>query len=351
MSDFKYTAAYIIPGLFFLSIGWGGWMAYSVVVFSFVIVPLLELLISPDPANLSEEQREKRLSNQLFDVLLYLNLPIVFGAIVAFALNFDAMQVYERVGFTFSLGILMGGNGINVAHELGHRKKKWERVLGQILLMPSLYMHFYIEHNRGHHNRVGTLEDPATARRGETIFAFWWRSILQGARHAWVLEKYRLHQSGRSAWSLSNMMLWYFFIQACYLTIVYILFGPEILLALVISAFISILLLECINYVEHYGLMRSELENGRYERVSSSHSWNSNHRLGRIILYELTRHSDHHYRASKKYQVLDHQDQSPQLPYGYPTSIILSLLPPIWFSIMDERINGDEVNAHEHIQS
>ena len=147
-----------------------------------------------------------------------------------------------------------------------------------------------------------------------------------------------LKRQEKGFFSIKNDMFWYLLIEAGYLVLLYVLFGGITLLFLILSGIIGFLLLETVNYIEHYGLLRRKLPSGRYERVREVHSWNSNHVVGRIVLYELTRHSDHHYRASKKYQVLDYHENSPDMPFGYPTSVVLSLFPPLWFRIMNPRI-------------
>ena len=195
-------------------------------------------------------------------------------------------------------------------------------------------MHFIIEHNFGHHKNVGTPEDPATSRRGELVFAFWLRSTIHGYLNAWKIEGKRLSANGKSFWSIQNEMIRFTFIQAIYLTLLAFAFTPDILFFAVSAAATGFLLLETVNYIEHYGLMRRKLASGRYESVTLQHSWNSSHELGRIFLYELTRHADHHYRATRKYQILRHHDTSPQLPMGYPIAMLLSLIPPLWFRIV-----------------
>ena len=141
-------------------------------------------------------------------------------------------------------------------------------------------------------------------------------------------------------------MLFYLFFQALYLVVVYALFGLQSVAFALAAGVVGFLLLETVNYIEHYGLMRFRLPSGRYERVRECHSWNSNHVIGRIVLYELTRHSDHHYKSSKKYQTLDYHDISPQMPYGYPTSMALSFLPPLWFAIMNKSIPKEMRQAY-----
>jgi alkane 1-monooxygenase len=269
--------------------------------------------------------------------MLYLNLPIVFGLLFLVFTKIQATEyaLYELIGMGLSAGILLATNAINVAHELGHRKPYFERFMSKLLYMPCLYMHFYIEHNFGHHLHVGTPEDGATAKYNQNVYSFWWSSVTKQYFGAWKRQVDLLKAQKKSFLSLKNDMFWYHFVQAGYLFSVYFLFSPKVLVFAVAVGILSFLFLETINYIEHYGLRRSKLPSGRYERVQPQHSWNSDFNIGRIVLYELTRHSDHHFKASKKYQVLDSHEKSPTLPMGYPASILLSLLPPLWFYVIN----------------
>ncbi|MEL6976676.1 MAG: alkane 1-monooxygenase, partial [Bacteroidota bacterium] len=210
--------------------------------------------------------------------------------------------------------------------------------LGKFLLLPSFYMHFYIEHNFGHHANAATEEDPATARYNQSVYSFWFTSVFRQYLSAWVIQRKLLSAAKKKFIDINNDMLWYTLFQLTYLVLAFFLFKTQGLLFVLGTGIIGFLLLETVNYIEHYGLRRKRLTSGRYERVRECHSWNSNHVIGRIVLYELTRHSDHHYKSSKKYQLLDYHDISPQMPYGYPTSMVLSFLPPLWFSIMNPRV-------------
>jgi alkane 1-monooxygenase len=250
----------------------------------------------------------------------------------------------ETAGLIFSLGIVAGSNGINVAHELGHRQETWERFLGKALLLPSLYMHFYIEHNYGHHPNAATPEDPASARYNENLYAFWLRSVPNQCINAWNIQSRLLKAKNQPFFSLNNDMFWYQVIQVAYIVGAGLIFGWAASLLLLGVALVGFTLLEIINYIEHYGLRRERKKSGRYEVVREIHSWNSNHALGRILLYELTRHSDHHYRTSKKFQVLDYHEISPQLPYGYPTMMVIATIPPLWFSIVNKHVPGKMVD-------
>jgi len=340
--DLKYLSAFIIPVLVYWGIQTGGLASYAAMLFAFVFVPLIEPILQQSEQNLDLLEKESKDKSLFFDLLLYLNIPILYFLIFLFAVKAGqyAYTSFEIVGNILSLGLLLGSAGINVAHELGHKPQWYARLSAVVLLTPSLYTHFYIEHNRGHHRNVATPEDPATAHKGESLYRFWIRSFLGGYLHAWQLESKRLAQSGRAVLSVNNLMLVFTGIQGVYILCIILMFGWTPAFYLLAAGTISFLFLETINYVEHYGLMRRQLESGRYERVQPWHSWNSNHYLGRIILYELTRHSDHHFIANKKYQLLDHHDRAPQLPFGYPTSMLMSMMPPLWFGVMDRRVDA-----------
>ncbi|MBT8255599.1 MAG: alkane 1-monooxygenase [Bacteroidia bacterium] len=343
MKDLKYLVAYTLPLVVILSLNFRGVWSFFTPVFAFVIIPIIETLLPEDSSNLSASEKENKSKNPIFDLLLYLNLPLVFGIVGWFlwSITWANYSLLELVGLAFSVSLVMSSNGINVAHELGHRNSRWEKTMGKILLIPSQNMHFYIEHNFGHHLHVATPEDPASAKYNQWVYAFWFTSIFGQYFKAWKIQQDLLRRDNKPFLSLQNDMLWYVIIQIAYLAALYFILGPVVMVVAVCMAASSLVLLETINYIEHYGLRRLKTESGRYERMQEIHSWNSNHVLGRIMLYELTRHSDHHYKTNKKYQLLDYHDSSPQLPYGYPTSMVLSLLPPLWFSIMNKRIPAE----------
>jgi alkane 1-monooxygenase len=340
MKDLKYLAALTLPLSAIISIYFKGYFSYFTPFYAFVLIPILELLLPHDQSNYEGEERVEKEKSKLFDWMLYLNIPIIFGLVTYLLLDITSnnYQLYELVGLVLSLGIVLGTNGINVAHELGHRQKTNERQLGKLLLLPSFYMHFYIEHNFGHHAQAATSEDPATAAYNQTLYSFWFTSVFRQYFSAWKLQSKLLESEARGFFSIKNDMLWYTLFQTVYLATILYFFGVLGLIFAVCSGIVGFLMLETVNYIEHYGLLRKKLASGRYERVREVHSWNSNHVIGRIVLYELTRHSDHHYKSSKKYQVLDYYDISPQMPFGYPTSMVLSFLPPLWFKVMNSRI-------------
>ena len=336
----KYLWSYSIPFVGLVGISLGGVFCYSALLYAFVLIPILELILPIDNQNYNEITIQRRLNTRFYDFILYVNVPIVFGVLyyTLHRFSFDALSYYERIGMILSLGVILGANGINVAHELGHRSTFIEKMLAKLLLIPSHYTHFYIEHNHGHHLHVSTPEDPSTAKYNQNLYAFWIQTVCGTYTKAWKIQLQLNTLEKRNLFSLKNDMFWFTIIQFIYLSGVYFCFGIKGFTLVFLSGIVGFLLLETINYIEHYGLRRLPTVSGRYERVSEKHSWNSNHILGRIILYELTRHSDHHYKSQKKYQVLACHEESPQMPYGYPTSMVLSFFPPLWFKVMNKRI-------------
>jgi alkane 1-monooxygenase len=248
------------------------------------------------------------------------------------------------IGRTTALGMMCGVIGINVGHELGHRTTRWEQGLAKLLLLSSQYTHFFIDHNRGHHKHVATPEDPTTARLGESVYLFWLRAIPGSYRSAWRIQNQDRKRKGYGFWSFKNEMVWYAVAQISVLVAAYYFAGGKAALGLALAAGWGILLLETVNYIEHYGLLRNKVNAFRYESVRPVHSWNSDHIAGRLVLFELTRHSDHHYLPHKKYPLLDSIEEAPQLPAGYPGMMVMALLPPLWFAVMNPRVQALSAN-------
>lgn len=340
MKDLKYLLAYIMPLSGFVALYFGGILSYASVIIGFLILPTLEFFIPTSTKNFAPSDEDQRSNIVFFDILLYANIPILLALVFGYfyTISNHILETYEIVGMTLSIGILCGSLGINVAHELGHRTNKVEQFLSKVLLLPELYLHFFIEHNRGHHKNVATDLDPASSRYGEIIYTFWVRSIANGYLSAWRIENQSLRKQNKAVWSFHNQMIRFQLIQIVYLLTIGYIFGWGMIGFALAIALIGVLNLESVNYIEHYGLRRKLLPSGRYEKVSQHHSWNSNHEMGRIFLYELTRHSDHHFKANRKYQILRHFDESPQLPLGYPGSVLVAMIPPLWFKMMNRRV-------------
>ena len=335
----KYFLALTVPLLAYFSFNGTGIITYAPMIEAFLLIPILELFFKPNSNNLSNAEEEMAKEDKSYDIVLYLLVPVIYFLLWEFLISMrETLTFSDRLGRILSMGLVCGGYGINVAHELGHRNNKFEQFLSKTLLLSSLYMHFFIEHNRGHHKRVSTKEDPSSARYGENIFSFWLRSVFTGYISAWNIEFSRLKRLKKFKFSLENEMLRFQLIQVLFVSSIYFVFGTQITIYFLFAAVMGFLLLETVNYIEHYGLQRKININGKYERVQPFHSWNSNHPVGRIMLFELSRHSDHHFNASRKYQVLKNHDNSPEMPTGYPGMMILSLIPPLWFYIMNKRI-------------
>lgn len=347
LGGFRYLLVLIFPAAtaaaFFLS----GALTFLPAIIFFGLVSLVELFIQPDRTNLSDGRKRDRANTRFFDGLLYALALIQFGLLVMFLATISRVPVasIEFVGRVLSMGMMCGLLGINLGHELGHRAGPLPRRIAEFALLTSLENHFMPYHNLGHHRNAATSGDPATARRGESVYAFWFRSQIGSYIEAWQIESCRLKRRGMRIVSIRNRMVVYTIAQIGLLAVIFAGFGVEALGAFIAAAVIGKLLLETVNYIEHYGLLRRRLANGRYERVGPEHSWNSDHPISRAVLFELSRHSDHHFIASKHFQVLDSLPTSPQLPTGYPGMMLLALVPPLWFRVMNRRIDSLGQNA------
>lgn len=346
MNFYKYRFLFslLIPFGIINSILGNGFQTFGILIFSFIILPALELFFKADKFNIPTEKEKETLNSKFYDWILYIMVPIqyvIFGLFLYRISNPD-LEVLEKVGIISAFGISCGILGINLAHELGHRLTIYEQNLSKLLLLSSQYLHFFIEHNRGHHKHVSTDEDAASAKLGENIYTFYFRTIIGSYTSAWKIENESLRRKNIPIISWTNQMIRFQFYQFIISISIILIFSLEVWLYYLCSAFIGIVLLETVNYIQHYGLRRTKIED-EYERVSPIHSWNSDYPLGRIFLFELSRHSDHHHIATRKYQVLRTIDSSPQMPTGYPGMMLLALVPPIWFRIMDKKINEIEV--------
>ncbi|ALX12683.1 alkane 1-monooxygenase [Burkholderia cepacia JBK9] len=322
-------------------------------LFAFGVIPVLDTLIGDDRDNPPEAVVPHLERERYYRYIVYLATFVEYVAFFAcvWIVGTHALAWYDYVGFALSLGAATGIS-INTAHELGHKTDRFERWLAKITLAPVAYGHFYVEHNRGHHVRVATAEDPASARYGESFWAFLPRTVTGSIRSAWRLEKARLERLGHSPWTWRNEVLHAWAMTVVVWGIAIAMAGKVVIPFLVIQAVYGASLLEVVNYVEHYGLGRRKLPSGRYERCTPQHSWNSNHVVTNLFLYQLQRHADHHANPTRSYQALRHFDDSPQLPAGYATMILFAYVPPLWYRVMNPRVvahyRGDM--AHSNIK-
>ena len=337
---FKYLSPVIMYVLAWLAFTQRGWLCWSPILYAWILLPAMELFIKPDAKNMTAAEEELAKNDRIYDYLLYLVVVLQFIALYKFltAITLPSLQWWEIGGRVWTMGLLCGTFGINVGHELGHRVNVFEQALAKALLMTSLYMHFFIEHNKGHHKNVATPKDPSSARLNEPLYTFYLRTIVFSYVSAWKIANEEMKKKGLPVLHVKNEMLQVHVIQLAFVILIFFVFGGMATFYFLNAALIGIALLETVNYIEHYGLQRNETAPGKYERAMPWHSWNSNHILGRLMLFELSRHSDHHYLTSKKYQVLQHHDDAPQLPTGYPGSMILALVPPAWFYVMNRKI-------------
>ena len=342
----KYLTAFSIPIIVIISLILGGPYAFLAIGYVFIVVPLIELFTTGNTVNLTKLEEEVASKDRVYDFLLYGLVPLHVFILFYFLLEVNQSELngFELLGYITALGMSCGLS-INNAHELGHRTKKYEQFLSQLLLMTSLYMHFFIEHNRGHHKNVATHEDPSSGRFGESIYRFFPRTLIGSWKSAWHLEAIRCNNNGIPLFSFNNQMFSFQIIQLLFLFLIFLIFGLKTMLAFIASACIGILMLETVNYIEHYGLSRKK-KGTRYERTLPIHSWNSNHPIGRLIMLELSRHSDHHFMSTRKYQILRHFDESPQMPTGYPGMMLLALIPPLWFKVMNKEVERFNVLIH-----
>ena len=346
----------IVPLLPFIS--WGLVEATGLGVFWFYgpflvfgIFPMLDLLIGLDATNPPDSVIKWLEGDRYYRWCTYAFIPIQYAGLLfaCWMWSSGKLSTVEDIGLALTVA-MVSGIAINTAHELGHKRDSLERWLSRVALAQSGYGHFYIEHNRGHHVRVATPEDPASARLGESFYAFWPRTVSGSLRSAWELERVRLRRMDRSMWTPQNDILTAWAMTIALFAALALVFGAVVLPYLILQAIVGFSLLEVVNYLEHYGLLRGKREDGRYERARPEHSWNNNNVASNVLLYHLQRHSDHHANPVRRYQALRHVDEAPQLPTGYAGMIVTAILPPVWRRIMDHRVlehyEGDLTRAN-----
>ncbi|UQE74919.1 fatty acid desaturase [Gordonia sp. PP30] len=361
------TAVFLAAGFIALmnwaghQLGWGWLTTISPVwwwigpILLYVLLPVLDVFFGPDGQNPPDELMEQLENDRYYRYCTYVYIPFQiaslifaaylwtakpggrFGDLSWLGIDSGSLGLVSKIGLALSIGV-MGGIGINTAHELGHKKVSLERWLSKITLAQTFYGHFYIEHNRGHHVRVATPEDPASSRFGENFWTFLPRSVFGSLKSGWELEANRMKRLERPVFHPSNDVLNAWIMSIALWGVLTAVFGWQILPFMVLQAIYGFSLLETVNYLEHYGLLRQKNARGRYERCTPQHSWNSDHIATNIFLYHLQRHSDHHANPTRRYQVLRSFDEAPNLPSGYASMITLAYVPPVWRKVMDKRV-------------
>jgi alkane 1-monooxygenase len=346
----------LVPVLPFLAWGWaeltgfaGFWFLGPVIVFG--LFPILDVVVGTDAENPPDSIVAHLEKDRYYRWCTYAFLPLQYASLVGACALWASgdLGAVESIGLAMTVGVV-AGVAINTAHELGHKRASLEKWLGKVALAQSAYGHFFVEHNRGHHVRVATPEDPASARLGESFWAFLPRTVLGSLRSAWELEHERCERLGIRFWSVRNDVLNAWAMSVVLFGGLIAVFGAAIVPWLVVQAVIGFALLEFVNYIEHYGLLRGKRDDGRYELTRPEHSWNSNNVASNVLLYHLQRHSDHHANPLRRYQSLRHFDEAPQLPTGYAGMIVLAAIPMAWRRVMDHRVvehyGGDVTHAN-----
>jgi alkane 1-monooxygenase len=346
----------LVPVLPFVAWGLAAWTGLTVFWFAgplvvFVVIPLLDWAIGTDAENPPASALSALEDDRYYRWCTWAFIPLEYAGLVlaCWLWSHGGLSIVARLGLALTVACV-SGIAINTAHELGHKREGLERWLSKVALAPSAYGHFFVEHNRGHHVRVATPEDPASARFGESFYSFLPRTIAGSLRSSVALERVRLERSGKPFWSIKNDVLNAWAMTVVLFAALVASFGVGILPYLLLQAVLGLSLLEVVNYLEHYGLQRQQREDGKYERCLPSHSWNSNNIVSNVFLYHLQRHSDHHANPLRRYQALRSFDESPNLPSGYATMILVAWVPPLWRYVMDGRVvrhyGGDMTRAN-----
>ena len=320
----------------------GGWTVLLLPLFGWFGFTLLDSLTGLNEANQDPATPDAQLFWYRLITLIWfpLQLLLVYGLI--WYVTRSDLSGLEKLGLFFGVGVITGTIGINYSHELMHQKAAWERWLGDLLLAMVLYGHFRSEHLRVHHLHVGTVRDTVTARYNEGFYRFFLRVLLHSAWSAWRAERAMLARAGRGRWHRSNPFWRYWGLQTLFALLALLLGGSEGLGLFALQAFVAISQLELVNYIEHYGLTRKHLGNGKYDPVQPRHSWNASHKATNWLLINLQRHSDHHYKPDRRFPLLQTYatEQAPQLPFGYPLMTAAALLPPLWRRVMNPRVKA-----------
>lgn len=305
-------------------------------MFAFAGLPVMDALVGRDHRSPSPQQVIDLDDRVAYRLILYIHALaqtlLIWRACEIW--SSPSLQWWEGALGVLSIGSVTGGLGITIAHELSHRNAAWERRLGLLLLLQVGYAHFALEHVAGHHRNVGMRHDPATARKGESVYAFIVRCIVGSWLHVWQMEAQRLGNRGKLRYGLRNRMWWWMLGTPLLAVGIGSVYGATSAVLFICQGAFGILLLEAVNYVEHYGLVRNEVKPGVPEKFGPQHAWEARHTVSNAFLFKLQRHADHHLLPQRRYQSLRVHEESPQLPQGYPGMILLSLLPPLWRKVV-----------------
>jgi alkane 1-monooxygenase len=340
MQTLPFYLIYLAPLSILLGYRMGGGWNFLTALVVFVNVPLIDWLVGADTRNPTQAEEDAIADSFWYKLPTWLAAPTQVAIMIwgAFVVTHRPLTPVELAGLVSSIGLMGGAMGINVAHELVHRQNGWENFLGKSMLWSVSYLHWAIEHVAGHHRTVATPDDPATALFGQSFYRFWPRTVFGGMRSSWGIEKARLEYKKAGLWSPSNRILRYAVLTAALVVGLIWFWGWWTLPYFIVQSIIASWLLEVVNYLEHYGLLRRRQPDGSYERVEPRHAWNNSNLITNLFLFNLQRHSDHHHKPARRYQILRHVEEAPQLPLGYAGMLLLAMVPPLWFRVMDPRV-------------
>lgn len=327
----QFALIYVVAAVYALGLWLGGWAPALVPLVVFGLIPVLDQAIGADTSDPFADPR--------LDGWIRAWVPAQLALVGVSLWAVRGWEPGPAIVLAVCLGIVTGAGGINVAHELVHRADRRDRARGELLLCTVSYPWFAVEHVHGHHRWVATPQDPATARRGEWVYAFVPRSIGGGLRSFLAFEGDRVGRRG-IGWTLADRRLRYALGLLAAYAAAALIGGLVGIGFFALQSLVAVVLLEVINYVEHYGLQRAQTAPGVYERVAPKHSWNSNHWLTGALLFQLPRHADHHAHASRPFYALRPFPDAPELPMGYAAMVLVALVPPLWFAVMDPRVEA-----------
>tara|TARA_Y100001970_G_scaffold293332_1_gene439465 strand:- start:27588 stop:28721 length:1134 start_codon:yes stop_codon:yes gene_type:complete len=346
LSRVLYFLPYLLVGITFL--GWylGDWWTFITPIFVYGIINIADYIVPDNPKLTIRDEKllikkESALTFYSFAPILWPLTQFCFIGLGVISLAHANLTFIESCGLILSIGVMAGAIGITFSHELIHRKKTWERLLGEALLVMVTYHHWSIEHVYGHHRTVATPQDPATARLGESFYAFFPRTVIGGFISAINIEVTRLRRRKKTIFGIKNRVLIGLIIESGIYLGIFFGLGWESVVGFAAISFIAIFQLEVVNYFEHYGLSRREISPGRFESVKPYHSWDDGCRVSSWFLANLQRHADHHMRPGVRYESLKLVSNAPHLPAGYATMLLIALFPPLWFAIMNPRARAE----------
>ncbi len=326
--------ALVVAGYFL-----GGWWNFLVPLCCFVAYPVFNLLIPAAKGTQSHSHHDVYPSESYTRVALcFVPVLVVLTGWSVYKTGHEAFTAVSFAGFALSVGIINGLLGFTLAHEFIHRFTKIEQTAGYILLLQNNYMHYAIEHVWGHHVYACTPEDPHTAFPGESLYRYLPRSVKGTFKNAWKIEAKKIFRLSGSSPLMHNRILLFAALQILLMLMILFVLGPFSLLFFLVQSSIAIILLHIMDYLQHYGLRRQKNLKGNYERLDVHHAWNAGHHGKSLNIFQLENHADHHMHPGRSFEKLTHHDDSPVHPAGYSFMVLLSLVPPLWFRVMNKRI-------------